>query len=76
MKFNALRQNSDGTFSPVEIYGPNSFALWDQAWTVFRTGCVMLGTISTGTLDAYRTRMHQLSQTIHQRIHQIKLILA
>jgi len=49
-----LTINSSGELQPVELYGPNCFDSWDGCYRVWRTGCIMLGTISMSCLDAYR----------------------
>eukprot|EP00971_Amphidinium_carterae_P242337 4811686-Amphidinium_carterae.1 len=40
--------------------GPSSFLVWSECFTVFRTGCIMLGHITPARLDAYKehVRLH------------------
>ena len=46
-----------GGLQMVEIVGPNTFYMWAEKWTVFKTGCIMLGILRLSTLDKYFTKI-------------------
>ena len=54
LRFTAQQMQKDGTWKPVEVYGPPDYETWDAAFAVFRCGCLMLGKLCIGTLDRYR----------------------
>ena len=57
VKMQGMSINSAGELQPVELFGPGTFDAWDACFRVWRTGCIMLGAISTSCLDAYRDLM-------------------
>ena len=54
--------NPDGTWSMVELFGPESFDSWDRSYGLLRSGLVQFGAVDLGILLNYRTNFHRRYQ--------------
>ena len=53
IRFTGLVFTAGGELKPKELFGPGNFEEWTECWHLYRTGCMMLGTICTSVLDSY-----------------------
>jgi len=51
LKMSGLVMGADGQLHMSLLYGPPSVEEWVAGWTVFKTGAIMLGTITPSTCD-------------------------
>ena len=52
-----MQPNPDGTWSPVELTGPPTHAVWQDCWAVFRVLVGMMRILTTSVTDEYSGRI-------------------
>ena len=53
IKLSGLQIMPDGGLRVVELAGPPTFEMWEKCMQVFRTGCLMLGLLTSSRIDSY-----------------------
>ena len=57
LKMSGLRLQPDGSFLNVEYKGPPSYWLWEQCYSILKTGLIFLDAAELGPLEAYKERI-------------------
>ena len=57
LKMSGLRLQPDGTFLSVEYKGPPSYWLWEQCYSILRTGLLFTDAAELEPIEAYKEKI-------------------
>ena len=61
VRIQGMKMDADGNFRRVELYGPESLAVWTASYMVFVTAMIMANSISRPSLSRYLKRITHYS---------------